>query len=320
MSVLEAAVRRVTLRELRLLLAVSRSGSVLKAASEIGLTQPALSKAIRDLESTLGVRLFDRTNRGVTTTPQGQILLRRAAGVFEELRQAAEELQSLTDADCGELRLGGTPAVCAGLLPHVIAAVRRERSGFRFHVTELEAGRLASEVLGRSVDFGIGRQHGATSGDLAFERLFDDRLFVVAGAKHPLARKKSVSLKDTARNAWALPSLDGSVTAHLQAQFRLQGLVPPEPVVTTMSMLVRHELVATNAYLTVMYGSTLHFGKLPATLRVLPIDLPSGIPVGVVRLSNRTLAPTADVFMQVLRDSVRPMHSLRARHLLGGTP
>lgn len=320
MNALESATRRVTLRELRLLLAVARSGSILKAASEIGLTQPALSKAIRDLEATFGVRLFDRTNRGVSATPQGEILLRRATGVFDELRQAADELQSLADADRGELRLGATPAVCAGLLPHAIGAVRRQRPGFRFQITELESGKLASEVAGRSVDLGIGREHPGAGDELAFERLFDDRLFVVAGEQHPLASKKSVRLKETARYPWALPSLEGSVTAHLQAQFRLQGLSPPDPAVTTMSMLVRHELVANHAFLTVMYGSTLRFGKLPSTLCVLPIDLSSGIPVGLVRLRNRTLLPSAEVLMQVLRDAVRPMHSLRARHFPGESP
>ena len=320
-NTLESIARRVTLRELRLLLAVARSGSILRAASEIGLTQPALSKSIGELEATFGVRLFDRNNRGVSLTPQGEIVLRRATGVFEELRQAVDELQSLADAARGELRLGGTPAVCAGLLPHAIGAVRSHRPGFRFQVAEFESGRLASEVAGRSVDLGIGREHLAgNGGDLAFERLFDDRVFVVAGARHPLARKKSVRLEETARHPWALPSASGSVTAHLDAQFRLQGLRLPDPTVATMSMLVRYELVATHAFLTVMYGSILRFGNLPASLCVLPIDLASGIPVGLIRVRNRTLAPSAEVFMQAMRDVVRPLQSLTARQLRSERP
>lgn len=150
----EHSVRRVTLRELRLLLAVARSGSIMKAASEIGLTQPALSKAIGELEETFRVRLFDRSNRGVSATPQGEILLRRAACIFDELRHAVDELQSLAGANHGELRLGATPAVCAGLLPHVIGTVRNRHPGLRFQVSELESGRLAGDVADRSVDSG----------------------------------------------------------------------------------------------------------------------------------------------------------------------
>jgi hypothetical protein len=82
-------------------------------------------------------------------------------------------------------------------------------------------------------------------------------------------------------------------------------------------MLVRSELVATHSFLTVMYGSILRFGKLPASFRVLPIDLPSGIPVGMVRERGRTLAPSAEVFMQTMRDIIQPMQSLTARHLRG---
>lgn len=314
MNALESIARRVTLRELRLLLAVARSGSILKAANEIGLTQPALSKAIAELEGTVGVQLFDRTNRGVTPTPHGEVLLRRARGVFEELRQGVDELRSLTDADRGEVRLGGTPALCAGLLPRVIGAVLAQRPGFRFEVAELESGKLASEVAGRSLELGLGREHAAGNEDLVFERLFDDRLFIVAGAQHPLAQRRAVNLEETARHPWVLPAAEWAVTAHLEGEFRQQGLALPEPTVTTMSMLVRYELVASNSFLTVMYGSILRFGNLPESLRVLPVDLPSGIPIGLIRLKNRTLAPSAEVFMQALRDIMRPMHALRAGH------
>ncbi|HMO48253.1 MAG TPA: LysR family transcriptional regulator [Rubrivivax sp.] len=275
-----------------------------------------MSKAIAELEATFGVRLFDRSNRGVIATPQGEVLLRRAAGVFEELRQAVDELRSLTDADRGDLRLGGTPAMCAGLLPHAIGAVRGRRPGFRFQVAELESGKLAGEVAGRSLDFGLGREPPAGGNDdLAFEPLFDDRLFIVAGAQHPLAGRRSVTLAQTARYPWALPQAEGAVTVHLQGEFRRQGLSLPESGVTTMSMLVRCELAATNTFLTVMYGSVLRFGSRHGSLRVLPVDLPSGIPVGMVRVKNRSLAPSAEVFMQALREIVRPMHSLSARQL-----
>lgn len=316
MNPLNVVARRVTLRELRLLLAVARSGSILKAANEIGITQPALSKSIADLEGTFGVRLFDRTNRGVTPTPHGEILLRRAAGVFEELRQAVDELAFLTDATRGELRIGGTPTMCAGLLPRIVSAVQSRRPKFLFHIAELESDKLGSEVLTRSLDLGIGREHlGSDNDQLAFDRLFDDRLFVVAGAQHPLAGRRSISLEETLSHQWVLPAIEGSVTAQLKAEFRRQRLNLPESAVTTMSMLIRYELLATNAFLTVMYGSVLRFGKAPRFLRVLPVNLATGLSVGMVRLKNRTLMPSAGVFIEAARDVVRPMHSLTADQL-----
>ncbi len=308
--------RRVTLRELRLFLAVAQSGSILKAANEIGLTQPALSKSIAELERTFGVRLFDRTNRGVTTTPQGEVLLRRATGMFGELRQAVDELGALADASIGELRLGGTPSMCAGMLPLALTTILKERPKFRFHVAELESGKLGSEVLARSLDIGIGREQlGVENNGLTFDRLFDDRLFIVAGALHPLASRRTTTLEEAARQQWVLPVTDGGVTAQLATELRKHGLELPHSVVTSMSMLVRYELIATNGFLTAMYGSVLRFGKVPRFLRVLPIDLPIGMPIGLLRLRNRTLAPSAELFAMVTRGIVRPMHSLSAKQL-----
>lgn len=305
----------MTLRELRLLLAVARSGSILKAAHEIGLTQPALSKAIAELEGVFGVRLFDRTNRGVTPTPHGEVLLRRATGVFEELRQAVDEMGFLTDATRGELRIGGTPTMCAGLLPGAVRSVLDRRANFRFHVAELESEKLAGEVLVRSLDVGIGREHVAVEDNLVFDRLFNDRLFIVGGAQHPLAVRRSATLEEAARHQWVLPTTGGWVAEQLRSEFRRQRLEQPQAAVTSMSMLVRYELIATNRFLTVMYGSVLRFGNAPRFLRVLPIDLPAETPIGITRLKNRTLAPSVELFIQATREMVRPMRSLTAQQL-----
>lgn len=313
MNKFESITRRITLRELRMLLAVARSGSILKAANEIGLTQPALSKCIAELEGACGVRLFDRSNRGVTPTPHGEVLIRHATGVFEELRQAVDELGFLADGSRGELRIGGTPTICAGLLPRAVSTVLDRRANFKFQIKELESGQLASEVLARSLDFGIGREHNASANeDLVFDRLYDDRLFVVAGARHPLAARRSITLDEVARHQWVLPATDGSILLQLRKEFHRQKLELPDSVVTTMSMLVRYELIATNNFLTVMYGSVLRFGNVPRFLRVLPLDVRTGIPIGIIRLKNRTLAASAELFMETVREVVRPMGSLNA--------
>jgi len=316
MDRMNVVARRVTLRELRLLLAVAQSGSILKAANEIGVTQPALSKSISNLEGTFGVRLFDRTNRGVAPTPHGEILLRRAAGIFDELRQAVDELGSLTDASRGELHIGGTPTTCAGLLPRIIGSVRAKRPRFNFHVAELESDKLGSGVLSKVLDLALGRDRGAGhANELAFDRLFDDRLFIVAGAQHPLTGRRSVALEEAADHQWVLPATGSSVTLQLRDAFRQRGLDLPQPTVTTMSIPLRYELIATDSFLTVLFGSVIRFGNVPRFLRVLPIDLPTGIPIGLLRLKNRTLSPSAEVFIQAARETVRPMHSLDARRL-----
>lgn len=312
---MDTIARRVTLRELRLLLAVARSGSILKAAEEIGLTQPAVSKAIADLEGTLGVRLFDRTNRGVEPTPSGRIMLIRAAGVFQELRQAAEDLACLAGSTSGELHVGGMPGMCGGLLPHAIAAMDGELPGIRYHVVELETQQLATEVRSRVLDFGVGRVPAPFAEDITFERLFEDRLFIVAGAQHPLARRRTISLEETLDQQWVLPMHQTPVSEQLQSALKQFEAGLPKSIVSTTSMLIRHELVATNRFLTVLHGSLLQFRSMPSSLRVLPIELSTGIPIGLIKVKNRTLTPVAEMFMKRVRKIVQPMRSLTARQL-----
>ena len=212
----------------------------MKAANEAGVTQPALSKAIAGLETTLGVRLFDRTNRGVLPTPHGDALYRRATGVFEELRYARQEIELLTDADSGDLRLGAVPTVCAGFLPSVISRLLALRPQYRLDVAELDSQKLRSELLTRSLDFALGASHlVAGTSDLAFEKLFEDRLFVIANANHPLTGRRSLRLSDLTRFHWILPGGDSQIRTRLEEAFSEAAVAFPEVVVTAMSIGVR---------------------------------------------------------------------------------
>jgi DNA-binding transcriptional LysR family regulator len=312
----KAIAKHLTLRQLRLLLAVAQSGSILKAANEVGLTQPALSKAIGELEVLVEAKLFDRTNRGVSPTPHGQILLRRAAAVVDELRQAVDELGSLTNADAGELRVGGTPTACAGILAASAKEFLAGRPGFHIQVAEFESMKLGSGVLARSMDVGIGSQHVAGENpSLLFDRLFDDRLFVVAGSGHPLASRKKVPLEEARNYRWVLPPMEGPVVATLRGAFRRHKLALPDTAITTMSLLLRFEMVASNSLLSVMYGSVLRFGKVPKFLSVLPIELDDGIPIGIIRLKGKTLAPSVEMFVQTAKKLGKTMHSMNPAQL-----
>src|SRR5262249_15126367 len=96
MTTIDRVAHRLKLRDLRLLDAVVRSKSMARAASQLDLTQPAVSKAISELEHMLGVRLLDRSRQGIEPTPHGRALLRRGTAIFDELRQGVSELAVLS--------------------------------------------------------------------------------------------------------------------------------------------------------------------------------------------------------------------------------
>lgn len=316
MNSIDAIARRVSLRELRLLLAVSRSGSILGAAREIGLTQPAVSKAIADLEETLNVELFDRTNRGVEPTPHGRILVQHAFSVLEQMRQAVEELNFLSDSTRGEVRIGGTPVMCGGLLSQAVVAMQAERPGIRYQMLELESERLAEEVHRRAIDIGVGRKPVLhAEGEIFFDKLFEDRLFVVAGRGHPLATRGTTSLGELATQCWVLPPMGSPVRREVVGAFERAKVKIPQSTVTTMSLLIRYQLLATNRFVTVLHGSLLKFGAVPGFLSVLPVELTAAVSIGISHLTNRTLSPASELFIANLRKIAGPMTSLSAQQL-----
>ena len=115
--------RRLHLRDLHILLTVAQSGTMVRAAHELSMSQPAISKAIAALEHTLGVRLLDRTPQGVKPTRYGLALLRRGAAVFDELRQGVGEIEYLSEQGVGELRIGYGEPIAITLVTAVVTTL-----------------------------------------------------------------------------------------------------------------------------------------------------------------------------------------------------
>ena len=116
MELRDRIAHRIKLRDLRLLETVVRLRSMAKAAAELNITQPAVSKAMGELEHAVGVKLVDRSRQGIEPTPHGRALLRRGSIIFDELRQGVAELEYLSDPAAGEVRFGGSSATIVGII------------------------------------------------------------------------------------------------------------------------------------------------------------------------------------------------------------
>ena len=118
--------RRLKLSDLDVVASVARAGSMAKAAGELAVSQPAISKAIANLELTLGVQLFDRTTQGVEPTLYGRALLRWSTVVFDGLAQGVKEIEFLRDPGAGEIRVGASEPMLGGFMPKVINSLARQ--------------------------------------------------------------------------------------------------------------------------------------------------------------------------------------------------
>src|SRR3982074_2011393 len=126
MDEIERIERRVKLHDMRVLMTVVQAGSMGKAAEQLGTSQPAISRSIADLEHALGVRLLDRSPRGIEPTPYGRALVARGLAVFDELGQGIKDIEFLADPTAGEVRVGASIAVAVGFVAAVVDRLCRD--------------------------------------------------------------------------------------------------------------------------------------------------------------------------------------------------
>src|ERR1700746_2395155 len=126
--------RRLKLRDLDILMAVIATGSMGKAANRLKISQPAVSKAIVELEDALGVQLVDRSRRGIVPTPYGLALSKRSAAIFNDLRQGVQDIDFLSDPTKGEIRIGRTEPVAAAIVLPAIDRLSRKYPQMVFHL------------------------------------------------------------------------------------------------------------------------------------------------------------------------------------------
>jgi DNA-binding transcriptional LysR family regulator len=301
--------RRLKLRDLHILLTVVQRGSMAKAAAALTISQPAVSKAIADMEHTLGLRLLDRSRNGIEPTAYGRALVRRGLAIFDELKHGVQELAFLADPTAGELRIGSAESMAAGLLPAVIERFSRDHPRVHLDVAQAVISSLHyRELRERSIDLLLGRiPTPFTEDDLQADVVYDDQVVVVAGRQSKWARSRKLKLADLAGEPWILPPADtlpGSLAAEL---FRAGGAEMPRAPITTLSIHLCCRLAASGRFVTTLPTSILRFGGRDLSLKVLPIRLPAQPrPVGIVTLKNRTLSPVAKIFIDCVRRLVRP--------------
>jgi len=318
MATIDRVAHRLKLRDLRLLDAVVRARSMARAAAQLNLTQPAVSKAVSELEHTLGVRLLDRSRQGIEPTPHGRALLRRGLAIFDELRQGVSELESLSDPTAGEVRVATSEPIAAGLLPVVIGQLSRRYPRLSIYVTQSPIAMLQqsapqyADLRERKVDLVLGPVvRRVADDDLETQLLFGENLHVVAQARNPCNRRRTVTLADLIDQPWCLPALDSLVGMRCVEAFRASGQNVPRRIVTSVSMQLQMGLVTTQNYLTMFPTSLVHFGGRRFSIKALPIELPvEPRLIGIITLKNRTISPAAKLFVQAVRETAKPIAKL----------
>ncbi len=295
--------RQLKLRNLRVFMAVVSAGSMGKAAERLNTVQPAVSRAIAELEKMLGVRLLDRNRQGVEPTEYGRSLLQCGQAVFDDLRQGVKNIEFLSDPTAGEVRVGSSPFLSASFVAAVIDRVSRSNPGIACRLVSARAETLKRDLGERSVELVIAPVFDSLDDErLEFESLYEDAFVVVTGAQNPLARRRHVKLRDLVNEPWVLPPSETTPGSLVMQAFHASGVDFPRKRVSTAPFEARMSLLETGRFLSIFASSALVFPIKRKQFKVLPVELPiARIPNGIFTLKNRTLGPVAQLFVTAAR-------------------
>lgn len=308
--------RRLKLRDLHILFTVVHWGSMAKGAAHLGMSQPAVSEAIANLEGTLGVRLLDRNPRGIEPTIYARALLKRGDVVFDELKQGIRDIEFLANPTAGEIRIGAPESLMAGLVPAIIDKLSRRYPKVSVSIIAAQPGEQEfRELRERSVDLLLGRLFKPVSDDdVAVDVLCQDAFRVVASAGSRWARRRTITLSDLTNEPWISFPVNSVVSSCIEAGFRAHGLELPKPSITSFSTQVRLHLLETGRFLTILHDSVLRVNAKHRSLKVLPIDLLIGpMPIAIFTLKNRTVSPVVQLFIDQAHELAKSLLSAPMR-------
>jgi DNA-binding transcriptional LysR family regulator len=299
--------RRLRPRDLHVFLAVAEKGNMAKAAEQLAISRPVVSKTIADLEHMLRVKLLDRTSRGVEPTLYGRALLKRSRAVFDELRQSVKEIEFLSDPSAGELRVGFSEVPAAGLIPAAIDRLIRQYRNMTVQTEQGTFGTLLDFLRTRRCEVVVTRML-AREPDIAIEPVHYDQLFVVAGARSKWARQRRIRLAELGTESWVQAPAEMELGSPTLEAFRAAGLSGPRVVVLSSSLNLRYGLLGTGRFITMIPDSALQYGAQRASIRILPIKIPRWhVPTCALTLKDRTLSPLARRFIDCLHELAKPL-------------
>jgi DNA-binding transcriptional LysR family regulator len=304
--------RRLRLKDLHTLQTVAEVGSMAKASERLALSQPAISKAVSDMEHVLGVPLLDRSSRGVALTECGRLLVERATVVFDEITQGVADIAHLSDPTRGIVRIGTTEPV-AGVVSDIISrlASRYPRLSYDVMISDLDT--LVDALRQRTRDVVVTRwAPPPAADDLAVQTLFSSSLAVMAAHGHPLLRRRKLGLGDLMEARWTLSPPDSFLGRVVVDLFRRRTLPLPPAVVTTISIHMRLNLLASGGFLTILPAQMLRSPSNRAWLRALDVDLrESSQPIASITLKKRRTGGAVRLFEQASVEVCKAMARAR---------
>lgn len=292
----------LTIKQLRAFVAVYQLRGLSTAASELCVTQSAVSVLIRQMEQDLGVRLFDRTTRSLRPTPAADGAIDTAQRVLREIDSLGTGLSDLSALRRGRVTVACTPALARILLPDAINHFAKAYPDVHVDVDDCAPDQFFARLLGEHADFGLGTPDRAGEG-VQMQRLMSDHLSVICRTDSPLAARASVSWKQ----------LDGLPVIAVRHGYGVRSLIDQSAARAGIQLNVAHEvsLLSTALWMTscgmapsVMPAAYVNYGRDPALVAKPLIGPKVSRDIYVLVKAGRSLSPAAQQFVSVLKQTL----------------
>ena len=292
------------LRHLRYFLAVGEALNFRKAAAQLRLAQPALSRQVQDLEEEIGVDLFRRSPRGVTLTAEGKLFLKEAREVLKHADESVERARALARGEYGELHIGYSAIPTAEILPAALAAFRRAVPRVKVLLHDLSMDKIAAGLHNATLELAVMAQ-ATDEGMLGieFEVLRTYQWCVALTAAHPFSRLKSISLEKVATEPLiGLRRKDYS--EYYRILERVFAAISAKPRIAVecdsissqiMEVEAGHGIALVITALKPLYGKRLLYRPLTGTTETQSI--------GIARATKGDVTPAGEKFCEILRQT-----------------
>ena len=310
MAQIDRALRsNLKLRHLRLLVALDQLRHVGKVAEHLSVTQPAVSKALAEIEQAVGLRLFDRSARGTVPTPYGESLVRFARSVLADFERTQDELASMASGAKGRTSVGAMVVATPVLLARAVALLKSRSPQTTVLIDEGDLAALMPKLRVGELDFIVGRLEPAHAGaDVEMAALYDEPMVLVARPDHPLCRKRKLGWADLAEQPWVVPPPWASSRRKLEQTFVRHRLEPPVDLVEAVSFLAIISLVRERGAIGFFAQAVARQFEREGLVRILPIRFNEPIPpVGLITLRSRRRPPSAEALIECLRTVARKL-------------
>ena len=282
------------------LLAVAEHGSVTRASRALALTQPALTRRLQQLEHEMGAPLLVRSKRGAVLTEAGRVVVAEGRLLVERWGRMREAVRAHQNLETGLVRLGGGATAVSFLVPQAIAEFARLYPGVRFEVREEGSRAVENDVVAERLELGIVTLP-TRSREFDVRPLRKDRIVLVAGAAHPLARKRRVDVRALQGQGLVGFESDSAIRRLIDDALRTAGVtmnvqMELRSIAAIVEMVAHTSLLAFVSQLGVQ-GRERELGVHVVEVRGLSVDRR----LAVISKSERPLSPAARAFAALLR-------------------